>query len=118
MAFIFSSLSKATPELLRHIMVPLISVIVLGILGLIIVAPILGKKLGYSKSMSISLSLTALYGFPANYLITNEVIKARSKNKTEEEILQHELMPKMLVAGFSTVTVISVLIAGIFIKLI
>ena len=64
--------------------------------------------------MAFAVSLTALYGFPADYIITNEVIKALTDDKDEQEALTSHMLPPMLVAGFVTVTIVSVILAGIF----
>ena len=70
--------------------------------------------LGVSKEMAFAVSLTALYGFPADYIITNEVIQSLTEDEQEQAALTSHLMPPMLVAGFVTVTIVSVILAGIF----
>jgi hypothetical protein len=117
MAYIFSSLSKATPDMLVKIIVPLIGIIVIGVIGLAVASMFVGKLLGYSKEMAFSVALTALFGFPADYILTIEAIKAVSTTKEENEYANGEMVPKMLVGGFTTVTIASVIIAGIFVKL-
>lgn len=118
MAFVFAGLSRATPAMLVQIAVPLASIIVLGVSGMAVLSMLLGKALGYTKEMSFAVALTALYGFPPNYILTEEGAKALAENKEEKEFLMHEMLPKMLVGGFTTVTIVSVLIAGIFVRFI
>ena len=48
-----------------------------------IIALILGKLLGFSKEMAFASTLTVLYGFPADYILTHEAIK--SVCETEDE---------------------------------
>ena len=67
--------------------------------------------------MSYAISLTALYGFPPNYILTEEAAKALAETPEEKKYLMDEMLPPMIVGGFTTVTVGSVIIAGIFIKL-
>ena len=117
MAFIFAGLSDATPEMLTEIAVPLFGIIVLGITGMAVVSAIVGKAFGYTKEMSISIAMTALYGFPANYILTIESARANTKNDEEYQYAVYEMLPKMLVGGFATVTIASVIIAGFFVKL-
>lgn len=117
MAFVFSGLSNATPELMKKMAVPLIGIIIIGVFGMFIVTFILSKLLKTSFPMSFAISLTALYGFPPNYILTNEATKALAENQEERDFLMGEMLPPMLVGGFTTVTVGSVIIAGIFIKL-
>lgn len=117
MAFIFAGLSDATPEMLTEIAVPLFGIIILGISGMALVSALIGKAFGYTKEMSISIAMTALYGFPPNYILTIESARASTKNDDEYQYAVDEMLPKMLVGGFTTVTIASVIIAGFFVKL-
>lgn len=115
MLFIFDGLKQATPGMLLEILVPLIGAIVLGITGMYIFSFVVGKILKVSKEMAFAVSLTALYGFPADYIITNEVINSLTEDEKEREALTSHMLPPMLVGGFVTVTIVSVVLAGIFV---
>ncbi|EOH96508.1 hypothetical protein UAY_02876 [Enterococcus moraviensis ATCC BAA-383] len=114
MLFIFDGLKKATPEMLEELFLPMVGIIVIGVIGMYIFSGIVGRLLGVSKEMAFAVSLTALYGFPADYIITNEVIQSLTEDEKEKEALTSHMMPPMLVAGFITVTIVSVILAGIF----
>jgi hypothetical protein len=115
MLFIFDGLKKATPSMMLEILYPLIGVIVIGVIGMYLFSFIAGKLLKVSKEMAFAVSLTALYGFPADYIITAEVIKSLTEDEKEREILTSRMLPPMLVGGFITVTIVSVILAGIFV---
>ncbi|MHC0038244.1 hypothetical protein [Pseudoneobacillus sp. C159] len=115
MLFIFDGLKKATPTMMLDILYPLVGTIVLGVIGMYIFSFIAGKLLKVSKEMAFAVSLTALYGFPADYIITAEVIKALTDDEKEREMLTSRMLPPMLVGGFITVTIVSVILAGIFV---
>jgi hypothetical protein len=115
MLFIFDGLKKATPSMMLEIIYPLIGTIVIGVIGMYIFSFIAGKLLKVSKEMAFAVSLTALYGFPADYIITAEVIKSLSEDEKEREMLTSRMLPPMLVGGFITVTIVSVILAGIFV---
>lgn len=117
MAFIFANLAKATPSMLLEIVVPLFGIIVLGVVGMAALSMLVGKLLGYSKEMAFSIAMTALYGFPADYILTIEAVKSVSKNDEEYNYAIEQMLPKMLVGGFVTVTITSVILAGFFVKL-
>ncbi len=116
MAFIFAGLADATPTMLAELAVPLAGIIFFGVSGMAVLSMLLGKFLGYTKEMSFATALTALYGFPPNYILTEEGAKALAKNEEEKKFLMSEMLPKMLVGGFTTVTIASVIIAGIFVN--
>lgn len=115
MLFIFDGLKQATPSMMLEIIYPLVGTIVLGVIGMYIFSFIAGKILKVSKDMAFAVSLTALYGFPADYIITNEVIKSLTEDEKEREMLTSNMLPPMLVGGFITVTMVSVILAGIFV---
>lgn len=117
MGFIFANLSQATPAMLKQIAVPLFGIIILGVIGMYVVSLLIGKYLGSSKAMTFACMLTALYGFPADYILTHEAVKSVCKTDEEKEYVLEDMLPKMLVAGFTTVTIASVIIAGFFVKL-
>ncbi|WP_251554820.1 hypothetical protein [Neobacillus muris] len=116
MLFIFDGLKQATPSMMLEIIWPLIGTIVIGVIGMYIFSFIAGKILKVSKEMAFAVSLTALYGFPADFIITNEVIKSLTHDEKEKEVLTSYMLPPMLVGGFITVTIVSVVLAGIFVK--
>lgn len=118
MAFIMAGLAKATPDMLAKTAVPLLGMILFGVVGMAIISIIAGKVLGCSKEMSFAVALTALYGFPANYILTEEASKALAETPEERAYLMDQMLPQMLVGGFTTVTLASVIIAGIFINFI
>ena len=118
MAFIMGTLSMATPDMLRGMVRPMIVIIGVGVTGLLLASVIVGKILGYTAAMSMALSLTALYGFPPNYVLTDEACKALSnRDKDTYDFLMSHMLPVMLTGGFVTVTITSVILAGIYVTL-
>jgi len=114
MAFIFGSLAKATPSTLAQIAIPMFGMLTVGVIGMAVFSAIMGRFVGETKEMSASIAMTCLYGFPADYILTIESIKATAANKEEYDYCMSQMMPKMLVGGFVTVTSASVIVAGYF----
>lgn len=71
-------------------------------------------KVDTRKGMPVA--LTAMFGFPADYLICQEVAVSMSKNEKEREIILTETFPSMLMGGFTSVTISSVILASILIS--
>lgn len=117
MMYVFSGLNSATPALLLEILGPLVFIIIVGVAGMCLCASIVGKILKVSPYMAIATSLTALYGFPPNYVLTDEASKALADNEDEKNYLMDNMLPQMIVGGFVTVTITSVIIASIFIPM-
>jgi hypothetical protein len=114
MMYVFDGLKTATPEMLVSIIVPMIELIIIGVAGMAIMCFIVSKVLKMSFLMSFATALTALYGFPPNAIITESVCTALSENAEEKEYLMSKMFAPMIVGGFTTVTITSVIVAGIF----
>lgn len=110
---IFGPLATLSPSALFDLIVPITISFVLGVSGLLLFALIVGRFLGYSKEMSMAIGLTALYGFPGTLILSEEAAKSIGETEEEVHIIEDEILPKMIVAGFSTVTITSVFITGI-----
>lgn len=116
MLYIFDGLKQATPDMLMRIIVPLVASIILAVIGMYIFSFIAGKILKVSPNLAFAVSLTALYGFPADYILTNEVVNSSTNDEKEREMLLSHMLPPMLVGGFISVTITSVILAGIFVS--
>lgn len=97
--------------------VPLLVVLVLGVFGVVIVGLITAKLLNVTPGLAISLGLTCTFGFPTTMLMSQEVAKAMASNEEERTALENYILPKMTIAGFVTVTISSVLIAGVVVTM-
>ena len=117
LAYIFSQLSITTPRQMGTIVVQIIVLIALGLLGMFIASSLLAKPFKMTWQMAYACSLTCLFGFPTDYILTSEVSREMAHNKEEENYLLAHMMPKMLVGGFATVSIASIIIASIFLKL-
>ena len=57
-----------------------------------------------------------------DYILTTEIVRSLATNKEEEDVLYQHMVPPMLVGGFVSVTIVSVVLAeyllDLFIKII
>ena len=117
MMYVFDGLKTATPEMLGSVIVPMLLLIVIGVAGMAIFEFVVAKLLKIDFCLALANGLTALYGFPPNAIITENTCKALGENKEEVDYLMSEMYPSMIVGGFTTVTITSVIIAGLFTNL-
>lgn len=115
---VMGRLINSSPEEILTIIVPLVVLIVHGVIGMGICGVIAGKLLGTSWERSFAIALNCLVGFPVNFLLTNEVINAVAETEEEKDYLTNTMVPTMLVGGFTTVTLGSVIFAGIMVNFI
>jgi hypothetical protein len=110
-------LPKATPESLLSLLEPIVTVFALGILAVAVNAWVMGKIFGYSWRLCMAIGISCMFGFPGTYIVPEEVAKAHGKTAEERSYLLGLFLPKMLVAGFVTVSIASVFVAGFMVKL-
>jgi hypothetical protein len=114
---IFMSLSKATPQMVVSLLVPMVLAFAISVLGMAALSILMSRVLKYSWEMSLAIGSTCLFGFPGTYIVSQEVAESQSKTPEEKEHILKHILPKMLVAGFTTVTIASVILAGFIVKL-
>ena len=113
---IFTNLASATPEMVVSMVVPLLVVIVIGTVCFAAVSILVGKIFHYSWQMSVAIGSSCLFGFPGTVIISNEVSESTGTTPEEKAYINAQIMPKMLVAGMVTVSITSVLVAGVMCK--
>ena len=110
---IFTNLASATPEMVGSMVWPLVVCVVIGTIAFSAVSILVGKIFGYSWQMSMAIGSSCLFGFPGTVIISNEVSESTGTTAQEKAAINAEIMPKMLVAGMVTVSITSVLVAGV-----
>jgi hypothetical protein len=110
---VFAPLAGVSPADVAALAFPLVLAFVFGLLGIVVVSAVVGRMLGYTVPMSVAIGLTSLYGFPGTLVLSQEA--ARGAGETAEEVAAIEayVLPKMIVAGFSTVTITSVVVTSV-----
>ena len=113
---VFSNLANTTPSQLVSMIKPLIIIFVIGLASCALISIIVGKIFGESWYMSFALGVTALFGFPGTYIVPSEVAKAVGETEEEEKVILQHIMPRMIIAGMVSVSIVSVLFAGVMVN--
>ena len=114
---IFSNLGATTPQQVLSVLPPLIWSAVLGVAGLCVAAALCSRLFRMPFTLAVSLGITCTFGFPTTMLISQEVATAMGETEEQRKALLNYLLPKMLVAGFVTVTITSVVLAGFVVNI-
>ena len=114
MMYVFDGLKNCTPAMLKTIIGPMVILIIIGVIGMAITVFIISKVLKISFPLAFANGRTALYGFPCDAIITEATCNALGQTEEEKSYLMSKMFPSMIVGGFVTVTITSVLIAGVF----
>lgn len=88
-------------------------ILAIGIIGILGGGYVASKLVGWHPYKGVPVALTALLGFPSDYIVCEEVARSEAKNPEDEERLFQEFVTPMLIGGFVTVTVASIFIASI-----
>lgn len=110
------TMGSITPQMLIEYLPQIALILVVGAVGLIVGGFISSKLLGWHPYKGIPVALTAMFGFPGDYILCEEVSRSVARNKEEEKVIFNELLSSMLVGGFTTVTIASVVIASLLMK--
>ena len=92
------------------------ALVVFATVAMGLIALLASKIFKQSFFMCYAIVLNAFSGFPINMLITTEAININTEEGGERDNVTAEIMPKMLIAGFICVTIVSVLLAGILVR--
>ncbi len=108
-------LSLPIEELLQ-MFVPIFGLLICGALTASVGALICGKLLKWSSFMSIAVGVTCLLGYPLTQGLAMEAVNSHTigKEYADDEIqaLTNHLLPKMIIGGVISVSIVSVLIAS------
>ena len=117
MVIAFGPLADIVPADLLKLIGPIAFYLVAGVLVIFIASYFLGKAVGYSGPLSIAVGMTTLFGFPGTMVLTKEAAAAVGESEEEIAVIEQNLLPIMVTAGFSTITITSVLTGGLIVGL-
>ena len=117
MLTVFNGLKNCTPSMLKEIIGPMIIMIIIGVVGMGVLSFIIAKILKMDFPLAFANGLTALYGFPCDAIITENTVNSLTSDPDERGYLMSKMFPSMVVGGFITVTITSVIFAGYFARL-
>lgn len=110
---VFSGLANVSPQDLISMLLDIVIVMVIGIAAAAVVSILVGRLVHFSWSLSLAVAMTALFGFPGTYLVSREVAAAVGETDEEVQIVMSYIMPKMIIAGIVSVSIVSGLAASI-----
>ncbi|MFS0690327.1 hypothetical protein AB1K89_13925 [Sporosarcina sp. 179-K 8C2 HS] len=113
---VIGSMAGVTPSQVLSNLPSIILILVIGTFGITVGGFIMSKLVKWHPYKGMPVALTALFGFPGDYILCEEVSRSIARNEKEAKAIFDELLAPMLIGGFTTVTVASVVIAGILVQ--
>ena len=115
---LFGQLNAAQPSTFLSVLVVTFCFTAMAAVGMGVMAFIASKIFRkVTFPMCYSIILCAYYGFPINVMLTNEAVEGATKDPKAREAIRGQVLPQMLIGGFTSVTVVSVLITGVLVTL-
>ncbi len=112
-AVMFGTLAQTTPQMILDMILPLLLCLGIGVICVILMAFVLSRILRIGFGLAVAIGISCTFGYPPTLFISNEVANAIGQTEEEKTALRNYILPKMLTAGFVTVTISSVFIAGV-----
>lgn len=113
---VIGTMAGVTPGQVLDNLPAIIAILGIGSIGISLGGYVTAKLVKWHPYKGMPVALTALFGFPGDYILCEEVSRSCARNEKEEKLIFNELLAPMIIGGFTTVTVASVIIAGILIK--
>lgn len=105
--------TSVTPAVFLDFIIPLLVTAVVGIVGVLIMCVLIGKLLKYPATISFCIGMTATLGYPTTQILVDEIVRGYEGTAEQKQMISDYLLPKMLIGGFTTVSVGSVIFAGV-----
>ncbi|MBP1042871.1 hypothetical protein I6N95_17785 [Vagococcus sp. BWB3-3] len=113
-ASFMSSFALATWSLMVALLAQIAVLLVVGVIATFVATFFFGKPLGFSRPMTFAIGMNCFLGFPFNFALTTEAVKGATDDPAEADYLTAYLMPKMIIAGVVSISLVSAILAGVF----
>lgn len=117
MVIAFGPLADIVPADLLNLIWPIVFYLVAGVVIILGISYLIGKWVGYSVPLSLAIGMTTFFGFPGTMVLTKEAASAVGETEEEIAVIEQNILPIMVTAGFSTVTITSVITGGLIVGL-
>ena len=107
MSMILNGFAASTPEMLLHVLLPIVIVLSTAVISLSLSSLVLGRILGFSPYMSVALGFNIMVGFPVNLMIAQDMIGYITQDEAERSYLMEKIGNRMVLAGFTSTTFLS-----------
>lgn len=114
---LIKNLGNATVEMVLQNFVSLLATLGTAAIVASIVSGLVSRYFGMSKYMAIAIASNMFMGFPINSIITSDVARAVGETPEETSYIESVFMPKIILGGIASVSIASVVIAGVFVNL-
>ena len=116
MARVLNGFSGATPEMFLSLLKPLCCILLVDVVSIFLLSQIFGKLFRFSRPMAFAICLNVMVGFPLNLMLAQDIIDFLAASPEENKWLNREIATKIVIAGFTSVTFLSTIGAGLLVQ--
>ncbi|WP_374927964.1 hypothetical protein [Kytococcus sedentarius] len=114
-AAVMAPLALASMQEIIDSLAAVASILVIGLFGVVVGGWVVSKLVGWDWRLGVPVALTAMMGFPGDYIVSQEVARSSSDDEGEQQRVLGKILPPMLVGGFTSVSAGSIVVASILV---
>lgn len=115
-ATVMAPLALASISEIIDSLAAVVTILVIGLFGVMVGGWVVSRLVGWDWRLGVPVALTAMMGFPGDYIISQEVARSSSPDEAEQQRVLGTILPPMLVGGFTSVSAGSIVVASILVS--
>ncbi len=115
MSAILSGFCGTDARMLLSVLGPVACILTCDVAAICLFSPLLGRRLGFSRSMSMAIGMQIMIGFPLNMMISQDIVSLASGDEEEREKLMASVGTRLVIAGITSLTMLSVIFASLLV---
>ena len=115
MSMVLSGFCASEPDMFRRMALPLILVLLCDVAAICLFCTVFARRFGLTRGMAIAVGMEVMVGFPLNMMLTQDIIDLATDDENEKVRLMAQVGTKLVIAGFTSLTTLSVIFASILV---
>ena len=115
MTAILSGFCGTDAKLMLSVLAPVGCILACDVAAICLFSPVLGRRLGFSREMSMAIGMQIMIGFPLNMMISQDIVSLASGDEEEREKLMASVGTRLVIAGITSLTMLSVIFASLLV---
>ena len=115
MSMVLAGFCASEPEMFRRMALPLILILGCDVAAICLFCTVFARRFGFTRGMAIAVGMEVMVGFPLNMMLTQDIIDLATDDENEKARLMAGVGTKLVIAGFTSLTTLSVIFASILV---
>lgn len=115
MSMVLAGFCASGPDMFRRMALPLILVLSCDVAAICLFCTVFARRFSFTRGMAIAVGMEVMVGFPLNMMLTQDIIDLATDDESEKARLMAGVGTKLVIAGFTSLTTLSVIFASILV---